>query len=256
MYLFQHAFSTLLINVHYVFTFHYVSISTSYCNGFISRNDIYIPLCIYFNLCNSLANVFLILIYIPLCIYFNSLSGRNRNSFICIYIPLCIYFNLFDDPHLCDVVLFTFHYVSISTNLKCHSVMFLQIFTFHYVSISTCLTDTKLCTSLYLHSTMYLFQRYCRMQSGKEQRNLHSTMYLFQQQRNNTSIPDAIIYIPLCIYFNCIHIYRIEHLNHIYIPLCIYFNLISCIMILSIRNLHSTMYLFQRYMFDFIMDLI
>ena len=168
MYLFQHAFSTLLINVHYVFTFHYVSISTSYCNGFISRNDIYIPLCIYFNLCNSLANVFLILIYIPLCIYFNSLSGRNRNSFICIYIPLCIYFNLFDDPHLCDVVLFTFHYVSISTNLKCHSVMFLQIFTFHYVSISTCLTDTKLCTSLYLHSTMYLFQRYCRMQSGKE----------------------------------------------------------------------------------------
>ena len=49
---------------------------------------------------------------------------------------------------------------------------------------------------------MYLFQHPGGVAPAQSGVNLHSTMYLFQR----------------------IHIYRIEHLNHIYIPLCIYFN--------------------------------
>ena len=39
---------------------------------------------------------------------------------------------------------------------------------------------------------------------------------------------------------------RYARRSQIYIPLCIYLNWISCIMILSMKNLHSTMYLFQQ----------
>ena len=57
----------------YVFTFHYVSISTDMEDEYSDkRKKIYIPLCFYFNFVMSDRKITRILIYIPLCFYFNS----------------------------------------------------------------------------------------------------------------------------------------------------------------------------------------
>ena len=55
-------------------------------------------------------------IYIPLCIYFNSFTRPGRLICITIYIPLCIYFNGDKDTYTEYKYIFTFHYVSISTD--------------------------------------------------------------------------------------------------------------------------------------------
>ena len=118
-------------------------------------------------------------IYIPLCFYFNATFAFNRNIMfwnlhsimflfqcwlemrcrqkIFIYIPLCFYFNGDHPGAWLHRWSFTFHYVSISIDLRSnpatsccnlHSIMFLFQsflyacgaqtiwFTFHYVSIS------------------------------------------------------------------------------------------------------------------------
>ena len=140
-------------------------------------------------------------------------------------------------------------------------------FTFHYVSISTHLVNMPYRTRLHLHSTMYLFQPAAHNNALTAHIDLHSTMYLFQR---NTKL--AIIHSAIRFTFHYVSISTNINIsrkgrNFIYIPLCIYFNpelelintshntftfhyvsistLISCIMILSMKNLHSTMYLFQ-----------
>ena len=141
---------------------------------------------------------------------------------------------------------FTFHYVSISTDELLQTIAYTFIFTFHYVSIST----------LYYASTI------------NDDHHLHSTMYLFQLLKKFLPDCQAIIYIPLCIYFNYFADKQQVFLFAIYIPLCIYFNRYNAMAIImyivftfhyvSIStaekaedgkvelNLHSTMYLFQR----------
>ena len=54
-----------------------------------------------------------------------------------IYIPLCIYFNRQNLINAFDREIFTFHYVSISTNNMYVVRSITLLFTFHYVSIST-----------------------------------------------------------------------------------------------------------------------
>ena len=121
MYLFQHHLSTSPCFTE-CFTFHYVSIST---------------------VCVLLLLFFFCQIYIPLCIYFNRRRHFHKPESLAIYIPLCIYFNLlafagivwlvylhstmylFQPQHIGlgknKAVLFTFHYVSISTFcVVCH----------------------------------------------------------------------------------------------------------------------------------------
>ena len=53
---------------------------------------------------------------------------------------------------------FTFHYVSISTFLPVKDKINKSLFTFHYVSISTLPGIAVPPTDHHLHSTMYLFQ--------------------------------------------------------------------------------------------------
>ena len=77
-----------------IFTFHYVSISTTTPLTDDVGEFIYIPLCIYFNSLRVSAIEISSYIYIPLCIYFNYVVCLYRNADIIIYIPLCIYFNL------------------------------------------------------------------------------------------------------------------------------------------------------------------
>ena len=56
---------------------------------------------------------------------------------IFIYIPLCIYFNKTNTRTVKSLMLFTFHYVSISTFMSDSTRSAGSKFTFHYVSIST-----------------------------------------------------------------------------------------------------------------------
>ena len=122
-----------------------------------------------------------------------------------------------------NLKLFTFHYVSISTNnslarfyskciyiplciyfnapaRRCGSRKYL--FTFHYVSISTTIVATIEHINI----------------------NLHSTMYLFQPVLSDRDRYLVLIYIPLCIYFNENNSLMTRNGSSIYIPLCIYFN--------------------------------
>ena len=52
-------------------------------------------------------------IYIPLCLYFNIKNHTGKNMTISIYIPLCLYFNIICSIICCYNSIFTFHYVSI-----------------------------------------------------------------------------------------------------------------------------------------------
>ena len=180
MYLFQPT-AKKIIKDYYLFTFHYVSIST-FTAHFISDivTCIYIPLCTYFNRRNCCINSASSRIYIPLRIYFNLivcdflhldflftfhyvsistitpmvalvrplhlhstmyLFQLHSRSFILIsfiiYIPLCIYFNPIRKAAAKKPSKFTFHYVSISTILTKYAIQYIKQFTFHYVSIST-----------------------------------------------------------------------------------------------------------------------
>ena len=184
------------------FTFHYVSIST-YCP--CKRRTpilIYIPLCIYFNVQADYDIRQEGFIYIPLCIYFNIRVSIAFVIWLFIYIPLCIYFNKYIRFVDGKILLFTFHYVSISTNLiirkdtnqisiyiplciyfnndTSNDKTSVNSFTFHYVSISTSSITILTVLITYLHSTMYLFQQVLIMDFAEADQYLHSTMYLFQ----------------------------------------------------------------------------
>ena len=71
-------------------------------------------------------------------------------------------------------------------------------------------------------------------------------MYLFQQQCNNTPVPDAVIYIPLCIYFNSLPVSCLTDTK----LFTFHYVSISTTVIAGNRfkdfHLHSTMYLFQQ----------
>ena len=160
---------------HYVsistFTAHFISdivtcIYIPLCTYFNRRNccinsassRIYIPLCIYFNYNANggsgapssftfhyvsistfcFERTYHILHHLHSTMYLFQLHSRSfiLISFI-IYIPLCIYFNLLEGFALGLVLVFTFHYVSISTSGKTLSAVKRLVFTFHYVSIST-----------------------------------------------------------------------------------------------------------------------
>ena len=189
----------------------------------------------------------------------------------CIYIPPCIYFNHAPSQNQAVFLLtFTFHYVSISTlGNPTPSAVSIK-FTFHYVSISTnSKEDNKRLLSIYIPLCIYF-----NLFPNKP--NPFFTQFTFHYVSISTFtahfISDIVtcIYIPLCTYFNrrncCIN----SASSRIYIPLRIYFNLIVCdflhldflftfhyvsISTLSGRqprknqaNLHSTMYLFQRFL--------
>ena len=186
-----------------LFTFHYVSISTNISIVQLSqvlhlhstmylfqlsyryrRNNcmsIYIPLCIYLNR--------YAVDFQPGCYYLHSTMYLFKPVYVwfyygsdLIYIPLCIYFNGYEELKL------------YKATYDLHSTMYLfqpdrkhtahihgNVFTFHYVSISTFPTYTFEHLFWYLHSTMYLFQQ------------------IFSRIWEGTTV----IYIPLCIYFNC-----------------------------------------------------
>ena len=142
---------------------------------------------------------------------------------------------------------FTFHYVSISTfshgNLYAHNVKF----TFHYVSISTRRNKAIEMPAVFIYIPLciyfnYTFLKWC----GCFLIYLHSTMYLFQRASS-----DFTSHLVITFTFHYVSISTIQTVFNIfckviYIPLCIYFNLNEC------RNgrycvyLHSTMYLFQQ----------
>ena len=142
-------------------------------------------------------------------------------------------------------MLFTFHYVSISTlsmirlpdyRKHLHSTMYLfQHFSYsfnsskeYYLHSTMYLFQRQARVHLYnfliyLHSTMYLFQRLIRLYILILHYNLHSTMYLFQLITEHSRNGRMPIYIPLCIYFNHIHVINFRIYE---------------------KHLHSTMYLF------------
>ena len=119
MYLFQPMHSKFRLSSNQIFTFHYVSISTYRPERFRWFLFIYIPLCIYFNHHFVKIAQSVTVIYIPLCIYFNPWHIPAMITIELIYIPLCIYFNLVCQQRKARKhIIFTFHYVSISTSQK------------------------------------------------------------------------------------------------------------------------------------------
>ena len=113
---------------------------------------------------------------------FQPFSESSLNLFRNIYIPLCIYFNT--DVRLVKplAVSFTFHYVSISTELRN--------------------AQRAAASIIYIPLCIYFNQPSSAPLLMEVIDNLHSTMYLFQLQRWHYDIQSALIYIPLCIYFN------------------------------------------------------
>ncbi len=92
---------------------------------------------------------------------------------------------------------------------------------------------------------MYLFQPVVHRGFNAFLNDLHSTMYLFQLSLPSTYYLIKNIYIPPCIYFNCLRIYKHIRNLDIYIPPCIYFNQMRAVTKDGLADLHSTMYLFQ-----------
>ena len=159
---------------------------------------------------------------------FHYVSISTNNSLArfyskCIYIPLCIYFNPVLAISLVVPILFTFHYVSISTLQR--------------VGVEV--------VSIYLHSTMYLFQQRNREHFLRKFPYLHSTMYLFQHAVGfilNLILLFTFHYVSISTISKTTLYRYIDHLHStmylfqppefgtdfvllfIYIPLCIYFN--------------------------------
>ena len=102
----------------------------------LTREVIYIPLCIYFNLAFQPT----VLLCSRFTFHYVSIS-TGISSIVTgsiIYLHSTMY--LFQHEELSDEInshLFTFHYVSISTNLIAMVIEVFTGFTFHYVSIST-----------------------------------------------------------------------------------------------------------------------
>ena len=164
-------------------------------------------------------------IYIPLCIYFNKWILSCNSRTISIYIPLCIYFNLGDG--LCCWQAFNLH-----------STMYL---------FQLCPLWQRSQLGFYLHSTMYLFQRKSTRFSGR-----YNKAFTFHYVSISTRHwlrwfhQSALIYIPLCIYFNGDYIDLVP-CDYVYLHSTMYqfqqSRITQCLITLS--YLHSTMYLFQ-----------
>ena len=106
-------------------------------SGTVQPFQIYIPLCIYFNMCR-LANEYVDKLHLHSTMYLFQLQSQERLlRLFRIYIPLCIYFNLY----------------------RTRTTLFSIKFTFHYVSISTIQHSSCVNSDAHLHSTMYLFQQ-------------------------------------------------------------------------------------------------
>ena len=166
---------------------------------------------------------------------------------------------------------FTFHYVSISTNTDTSDyyteliyiplcIYFnpsknwtLEDFTAIYIPLCIYFNGKRFAKKyhwVYLHSTMYLFQR--AISSTPTIYNKPFTFHyvsistlansIFGTTADFIYIPLCIyfnidkgsyysiyksIYIPLCIYFNPVCLCGLMNLKKIYIPLCIYFNSLS-----------------------------
>ena len=155
---------------------------------------------------------------------FQLLKNQDKISPVSIYIPLCIYFN----------------------QKYCSDVLSAVIFTFHYVSISTLNRHRLNAHHLYLHSTMYLFQP-----SGWADFVTDEYIYIplciyfnpSRQASRSLSRRFTFHYVSISTAAVCdISTYK----TNIYIPLCIYFNSYTKRMNTSMNPyLHSTMYLFQ-----------
>ena len=163
-----------------VFTFHYVSILISICSN-----------CFAFQFSFTFHYVSILItagwypvrllkqLYIPLCLYYNvpRLSPQKQEHNL--YIPLCLYFN-FRSPVKNSVSLsFTFHYVSILIFHTFSSRPLLSPFTFHYVSILMKVRHLakSVLSSFTFHYVSILIQRYKK--GGKGLCTLHSIMSLF-----------------------------------------------------------------------------
>ena len=164
----------------------------------------------------------------------------------CIYIPPCIYFNHAPSQNQAVFLLtFTFHYVSISTDLNrpdiqveidLHSTMYL----FQPLEI-----QHRAQYQSNLHSTMYLFQPIVDSTARVSVWDLHSTMYLFQQGQTYTEVW-ASAYLHSTMYLfqptakKIIKDYYLFTFHYASISTCFQINQIH-----FLPNLHSTMYLFQ-----------
>ena len=137
-----------------IFTFHYVSISTIvfillenhlvYLHSTmylfqlilflilsLVGTNLHSTMYLFQPLLDTLSSPFCI-IYIPLCIYFNLYLLPFLLCPTHIYIPLCIYFNNKQVRYVPVILIFTFHYVSISTRLP---LMILSSVTIIYIPL-------------------------------------------------------------------------------------------------------------------------
>ena len=165
----------------FVFTFHYVSISTEIsCNINQPYSDLHSTMYLFQH--EKTRSGYHPFIHLHSTMYLFQLRRWQLWRFeYGIYIPLCIYFNKN-----------TVRMVSTRTSW----------FTFHYVSISTRTASELPASYVNLHSTMYLFQHLKYPKDNPSHSYLHSTMYLFQPLINNLYDTCIKFYIPLCIYFN------------------------------------------------------
>ena len=73
-------------------------------------------------------------------------------------------------------------------------------------------------------------------------------MYLFLHQTQLYCLRQTFLYIPQCIYFYCCQPSPTFTFLNLYIPQCIYFYENDCIAFCNENTLHSTMYLFLRWL--------
>ncbi len=165
-----------------LFTFHYVSISTCSNTNFFCKLP-HLHSTMYLFQQGLFQSVHQSNTHLHSTMYLFQPKNRSGNDEVLsyIYIPLCIYFNHYSTfsllHHHC---IFTFHYVSISTDafevppfFKSNIYIPLCI----YFNLSAGAFPV---VSFYLHSTMYLFQPPFCQDSSIRHCHLHSTMYLFQ----------------------------------------------------------------------------
>ena len=142
-------------------------------------SQVYIPLCLYFNVGGIGRHARFKLLYIPLCLYFNcstnvipdctitftfhyvSILIKRRRTIdyfpYFLYIPLCLYFNVWCYAAGSGSIHFTFHYVSILIQNLPERQTAQNPFTFHYVSILICSFSDAVPADSALHSIMSLF---------------------------------------------------------------------------------------------------
>ena len=187
------------------------------------RNELCIPLCLYFNKKFQSRHECCVRLYIPLCLYFNLYRKRWQESVYRLYIPLCLYFNQAADQMAEAAINFTFHYVSILIFWFPGAFGDGKTFTFHYASILI------LAWSATFAALSYFTFHYV------------SILIDFGKYKG---LP-IYLYIPLCLYFNSAFSSVTDSMRQLYIPLCLYFNHLPDISAQAhFHPLHSIMSLF------------